>query len=68
MTILSYGIDPDDIYNSDETGFAMGLIATAKEITRKEFYGRRSLLQPGNRAWVTTIECINASRGEFLRA
>ena len=39
----------------------MGLIATAKVITRKEFYGRRSLLQPGNRAWVTTIECINAS-------
>jgi hypothetical protein len=60
-TILSYGIDPDDIYNFDETGFAMGLIATAKVITRREYYGRRSLLQPGNRAWVTTIECINAS-------
>jgi hypothetical protein len=60
-TIFSYGIDPDDIYNFDETGFAMGLIATAKVITRREFYGRRSLLQPGNRAWVTTIECINAS-------
>ena len=58
---FQYGIDPDDIYNFDETGFAIGLIATAKVITRKEFYGRRSLLQPGNRAWVTTIECINAS-------
>jgi predicted DNA-binding transcriptional regulator YafY len=43
-TIISYGIDPDDIYNFDETGFVMGLIATAKVITRKEFYGRRSLL------------------------
>ena len=43
-TILSYGIDPDDIYNFDETGFAIGLIATAKVITRKEFYGRRALL------------------------
>ena len=60
-TILSYGIDPDDIYNFDETGFAMGLTATAKVITRAEYYGRRSLLQPGNREWVTTIECINAS-------
>ena len=49
-TILSYGIDPDDIYNFDETGFAIGLIATAKVITRREYYGRRSLLQPGNRA------------------
>ncbi|OQD64339.1 hypothetical protein PENANT_c382G01324, partial [Penicillium antarcticum] len=60
-TILSYGIDSDDIYNFDETGFAMGLIATAKVITRREFYGRRALLQPGNREWVTAIECINAS-------
>jgi hypothetical protein len=47
--IQTYGINPDDIYNFDETGFAIGLIATAKVITRKEFYGRRSLLQPGNR-------------------
>jgi hypothetical protein len=43
-TILSYSIDPDDIYNFDETGFAIGLIITAKVITRREFYGRRSLL------------------------
>ena len=49
-TILSYGIDPDDIYNFDETGFAIGLIATAKVITRREYYGRRALLQPRNRA------------------
>ena len=48
-TILQFGIDPDDIYNFDETGFAMGLTATAKVITRSEYYGRRSLLQPGNR-------------------
>ena len=60
-TILQYGIDPDDIYNFDETGFAIGLITTAKVVTRAEYYGRRVLLQPGNRAWVTTIECINAS-------
>ncbi|EKV05399.1 hypothetical protein PDIG_83780 [Penicillium digitatum PHI26] len=60
-TILQYGIDNDDIYNFDETGFAMGLTATAKVITRSEYYGRRSLLQPGNREWVTAIECTNAS-------
>ncbi|KGO75085.1 hypothetical protein PITC_058370 [Penicillium italicum] len=48
-TIAQYGIDNDDIYNFDETGFAMGLIATAKINTRAEYYGRRSLLQPGNR-------------------
>ena len=60
-TILQYGINSDDIYNFDETGFAMGLTATAKVVTRAEYYGRRSLLQPGNREWVTAIECMNAS-------
>lgn len=28
------GIRPEDIYNFDETGFAMGLIATTKVVTR----------------------------------
>jgi hypothetical protein len=60
-TIIQYGILSEDIYNFDETGFAMGLIATAKVVTRAEYYGRRSLLQPGNREWVTSIECTNAS-------
>ena len=60
-TILQFGIDPDDVYNLDETGFAMGLTATARVITRREYYGRRSLLQPGNREWVTASECTNAS-------
>jgi hypothetical protein len=54
------GIQPEDIYNFDETGFAMGLIANQKVVTRAEYYGRRSLLQPGNREWVTTIESICA--------
>lgn len=48
-TIQENGIQQDDIYNFDETGFAMGLTATARVITRSEYYGRRSLLQPGNR-------------------
>jgi hypothetical protein len=60
-TILQYGITPVDIYNFDETGFAMGLTATAKVITRAEYYGKRALLQPGNREWVTVIECISAA-------
>jgi hypothetical protein len=43
-TILQFGIDPDDVYNFNETGFAMGLTATARVITRSEYYGRRALL------------------------
>ena len=39
QTIMQYGNLPDDIYNFDETGFAMGLIATAKVITRAEYHG-----------------------------
>ncbi|CEJ58776.1 hypothetical protein PMG11_07422 [Penicillium brasilianum] len=49
-----------DIYNFDEIGFAMGLISSQKVVTRAEFYGRRRLLQPGNREWVTAIESICA--------
>jgi hypothetical protein len=54
------GIQPEDIYNFDETGFAMGLISAQKVVTRAEYYGRRSILQPGNREWVTAIEAICA--------
>lgn len=34
---------------------------TAHIITRSEYYGQRSVLQPGNREWATTIESISAS-------
>jgi hypothetical protein len=54
------GIQAEDIYNFDETGFAMGLISSQKVVTRAEYYGRRSILQPGNREWVTAIEAICA--------
>lgn len=60
-TITEHGILLEDIYNFDETGFAMGLTATVKVITRAEYYGQRSVLQPGNREWVTVIESISAS-------
>jgi hypothetical protein len=61
-TIDENGIQPEDIYNFDETGFAMGLISTQKVITRIDIYGKgRRLLQPGNREWVTTIKAIGAN-------
>jgi hypothetical protein len=58
--VAQHGIADEDIFNFDETGFAMGLTATAKVITRAEYYGKRSMLQPGNREWVTVIESICA--------
>lgn len=59
--ISENGIVLEDIYNFDETGFAMGLISTARVVTRSEYYGKKHVLQPGNREWVTAIECISAS-------
>ena len=60
ITITQYGIAYEDIYNFDETGFTMGLIAAAKVVTRAETVGRPAQLQPGNHEWVTAIECVNA--------
>lgn len=39
----------------------MGIVATAKVITQADKRSRPSLVQPGNREWVTAIETINAS-------
>ena len=60
-TIAKWGITDEDIYNFDETGFAMGIVATARVITQADKRSRPSLVQPGNREWVTAIETINAS-------
>jgi len=72
-TIAKYGIVTEDIYNFDETGFQMGVIATVKVVTQtkrststrprsaRTKSGRPKVIQPGNRNWVTVIEGINAS-------
>ena len=60
ITMMQYGIAFEDIYNFDETDYAMGLCSTAKVVTRAEMYCRRQVMQPGNREWVTSIECVNS--------
>jgi len=57
-TIAKYSILDEDIYNFDETGFQMGVITTAKVVTGAERSNRPVLIQPGNREWVTAIDCI----------
>jgi hypothetical protein len=59
-TITKYGIHEEDIYNFDETGFQMGVISTAKVITGSERSLRPVTVQPGNREWVTAIECVSS--------
>lgn len=60
-TRAKYGIVDEDIYNFDETGFQMGVIGTARVVTRSERAGKTPAIQPGNREWVTVVEAINAS-------
>ncbi|KAF5255628.1 hypothetical protein FOXYS1_13950, partial [Fusarium oxysporum] len=58
--IAKYGIRPNEIYNFDETGFMMGVIASGMVITGAERRGRPKSVQPGNREWITVIQAINA--------
>jgi hypothetical protein len=60
-TRAAYGIADQDVFNFDETGFMMGVASTSKVVTSSDTIGRATVVQPGNREWVTTIECINAS-------
>lgn len=47
-TLTEHGIQAEDIYNFDETGFAMGLCAATKVVASAERYSQSKLLQPGN--------------------
>src|SRR6478609_2794808 len=58
--IAKYGIQLDDIWNFDETGFMMGVISGGIVVTGSERRGRPKSIQPGNREWVTAIQAINA--------
>jgi hypothetical protein len=60
-TRQTWGVLHEDIYNFDETGFMMGVAGTSKVVTSVDTIGRATVIHPGNREWVTVIECINAS-------
>jgi helix-turn-helix, Psq domain len=62
--LQQYRILPQDIYNMDEKGFAMGQIQQTRAIVpaaEKELF----LRQDGSREWVSVIETISAA-GESL--
>lgn len=58
--MAKYGIQEEDLYNFDETGFMMGMITAAMVVTRADRRGKAKSVQPGNQEWATVIECINA--------
>ena len=47
--MAKYGVQPEDLYNFDETGFMMGVIASSMVITRSDRHGKAKSVQPGNR-------------------
>ncbi|EGU86246.1 hypothetical protein FOXB_03236 [Fusarium oxysporum f. sp. conglutinans Fo5176] len=59
-TVAKYGIQLDDMWNFDETGFMMGMIEPGMVVTSSERKGMPKKVQPGNREWITAIEAINA--------
>jgi hypothetical protein len=63
---MQHGIAIEDIYNS----IRLALVDIARVVTRADYYGKASPIQPGNREWVTVL-LLNASTllvGHFLHA
>jgi hypothetical protein len=63
-----YRVEPRHIYNMDEKGFMIGLQSRSKRIFSRaslESGIRGSLIQEGNREWITLIACICAD-GSYL--
>ena len=62
-TINKHGIQPQDIYNFDETGFQMGQISASMVVTDADKPGRPKQVKPTNTQWVTLIQgaCADGS-------
>jgi hypothetical protein len=59
-TIAKYGIQEEDIYNFDETGFVMGQISSEMVVTSSERRNKPRTVQQGNREWITVIQGIGS--------
>lgn len=56
-----YGIQDEDMYNFDETGFMMGQIEAQIVFTGSEKCSAPKRIQPGNREWATVIQGVSAA-------
>jgi len=54
-----YAIVDADLYNFNETSFAIGIITPSMVVTRAERHGKTKTVQPGNREWATVIQGVN---------
>ncbi len=53
-----YEVQDCDIYNMDEKGFMMGVIAKLRVMISKH-EKKTYMTQPGNREWVSLLECVS---------
>jgi hypothetical protein len=65
-TRQTWGVLHEDIYNFNKTRFIIGVAATSKVVTSVNTISQATVIHPGNREWVTAIECINASGWSLL--
>jgi hypothetical protein len=56
--VKEHDIQPEDTYNMDEKGAAMGAIGKQRCIVSKSEKRPKST-QDGNREWATLVECIS---------
>ncbi|KAL2885016.1 hypothetical protein HOO65_090311 [Ceratocystis lukuohia] len=59
-TIAKYGITRADIYNFDETGFMMGVVASEMVVTGTQRRGKAKIAQSRSRKWASVFQAINA--------
>ena len=57
--IDAHNIEPQNIYNMDESGFAMGDIEASQRIINTTIR-QRFQAKPGRQEWITAMECICA--------
>jgi hypothetical protein len=56
-----YGIQDEDTFNFDKTGFMMNQISTGAVVTALERQRQPKAVQRGNREWTTVIQGINTT-------
>ena len=65
--LAEFNIKSENIYNMDESGFAIGTIEASKVIINKQSSSNSIYhqAQPGRQEWITSVKCICAD-GSFL--
>src|SRR5438105_14409746 len=58
--IDKFNIHIENIYNMDESGFAIGTVEQSVTIINAEIRTRLQKANPGRQEWVTSVECISA--------